>query len=337
MSAQPLDPTTVTALVANAAAAPSLHNAQPWTFRFHSGSRTFHVRADLERAMQHADPSTRGLHIGCGAALFNLRVAAADAGWEPTTRLLPDPADPGLLATVELVGPTLPETDLAPLHPAIARRHTSRAPFSDEELPEEIQDGLRGAAVAEGARLVFPDPWHVEEILDLVHDAEARDTLDAPGPGVDEDTARWTHTGTSSDTEGIPAYAFGPTQRDGRAPVRDFAGRRPMPHREKATFEKEPHLALLGTAEDQPRDWLIAGQALERVLLQATLDGLATSLTSHALEWPELRWAVRDPLSSMGYVQMVLRLGYVDPRYGEKSPATPRRPVGEVLDVLDIS
>ncbi|MFE4665757.1 hypothetical protein ACFRI7_07550 [Streptomyces sp. NPDC056716] len=33
MSASPpLDPTTVTALVRAATAAPSLHNAQPWTF-----------------------------------------------------------------------------------------------------------------------------------------------------------------------------------------------------------------------------------------------------------------------------------------------------------------
>ncbi|MGP3948973.1 hypothetical protein [Streptomyces sp. 7N604] len=70
------------------------------------------------------------------------------------------------------------------------------------------------------------------------------------------------------------------------------------------------------------------GQALERVLLQATLDGLATSLTSHALEWPELRWVVHDPQSAMGFVQMVLRLGY-----GERVPATPRRPVEEVLEI----
>jgi hypothetical protein len=49
-------------------------------------------------------------------------------------------------------------------------------------------------------------------------------------------------------------------------------------------FETTPQLALLGTVQDRREDWLRAGQAMERVLLRATLDGLATSLTSQALE-----------------------------------------------------
>ncbi|WP_367320045.1 nitroreductase family protein [Streptomyces sp. HUAS ZL42] len=328
MSAQPLDAQTVTALVGDAAAAPSMYNAQPWKFRYFRAAGTFHVRADPERTMPHADPTNRALHIGCGAALFNLRVAAAHAGWEPATRLLPDPADPQLLATVELAGPVRPETELAPLYPAIRRRHTSRYPFSEEDIPQAVQDALRGAAVREGARLVFPDEWHVESVLDLVHDAEGRDSLD---PSQLEDLVRWTRIGpdaAATASDGIPDYAFGPRKRDGKAPVRDFAGRRPVPGREVATFENKPHLALLGSSGDRPEDWLTAGQAMERVLLEATLDGLATSLTSHALEWPELRWVVRDPQSAMGYVQMVLRLGY-----GEHGPVTPRRPVADVLDL----
>nr|WP_306610731.1 hypothetical protein [Streptomyces lunaelactis] len=68
----------VTALVYDAAAAPSMHNAQPWRVRYFHGSRTFHVRADFDRVMPHADPETRALHLGCAAALPNLRVAVAD-------------------------------------------------------------------------------------------------------------------------------------------------------------------------------------------------------------------------------------------------------------------
>ncbi|MFE9650626.1 Acg family FMN-binding oxidoreductase [Streptomyces sp. NPDC006365] len=328
MSAQPFDVEAVAALVSDAAAAPSMHNAQPWKFRYLRGARTFHVRSDPERAMPNADPTHRALHIGCGAALFNLRVSAAHAGWEPATRLLPDPADPELLALVELAGPVRPETDLAVLYPAIRRRHTSRYPFSDEDIPPALQDALCGAALREGARLLFPSEWHAESVLDLVHDAEGRDSLD---PSQLEDLVRWTHIGpdTATSADGIPDYAFGPRKRDGEAPVRDFAGRRAVPGREVATFERKPHLALLGTTGDRPGDWLKAGQAMERVLLEATLDGLATSLTSHALEWPELRWAVRDPGSAMGFVQMVLRLGY-----GKQGPGTPRRPVEDVLDIV---
>lgn len=77
-------------------------------------------------------------------------------------------------------------------------------------------------------------------------------------------------------------------QDGGRAVVRDFAGGQRINGREAAAFEKTPCLAVLGTQRDGRVDWLHVGQALERVLLQATLDGLATSLSSHALEWPEL-------------------------------------------------
>ncbi|MFF3941056.1 Acg family FMN-binding oxidoreductase [Streptomyces phaeofaciens] len=326
MPARAVDAETVTALVEDATAAPSMHNAQPWKFRFRPGDSVFQVYADLDRAMPHADPTTRALHLGCAAALFNLRVAAAHAGWEPVTRLLPDPADPRLLAEVRLAGATAPDDDLAPLHPAIHRRHTSRQPFTDDEVPRAVKDALSGAALIEGARLVFPDAWHVRTVLDLVHDAEGRDATEAA-----EELRHWTRVGAEAADaarDGVPDYAFGPRGRHGTAPVRDFAGRHPVPGRGTAVFEGTPQLAVLGTAGDRPMDWLSAGQAMERVLLQATLDGLATSLTSQALEWPELRWTVRDPQSAMGFVQMVLRLGY-----GPSGPGTPRRPVDEVLDI----
>lgn len=332
MSVRELDTTTVTAMVEDATAAPSMHNAQPWKFRFLRSASALHLYADLERAMPRADPTTRCLHLGCAAALFNLRVAAAHAGWAQTTELLPDPAEPRLLAVVRLTGPAQPgndvEEDLTPLFPVIHRRRTSRHPFTDEPIPQALKDALSAAALLEGARLVFPDTWHVRTLLDLVQDAEGRDAMD---PAAAEELMRWTHVGAESSraaSDGIPEDAFGPRRRYSGAPVRDFAGRRAMPGRETAAFESTPQLAVLGTSGDRPKDWLRAGQAMERALLQATLDGLATSLTSQALEWPELRWTVRDPQSAMGFVQMVLRLGY-----GPAGPGTPRRPVHEVLDI----
>lgn len=79
--------------MAEAAAAPSMHNAQSWRFRFLTGERVLLMRADPERAMPRSDPDSRALHIGCGAALFNVRVAAAHANLVPQTRLLPEPQD----------------------------------------------------------------------------------------------------------------------------------------------------------------------------------------------------------------------------------------------------
>lgn len=330
MAVRQLDEKTVTTLVAEATLAPSMHNAQPWRFRFLTGERLLLLYADLERAMPRSDPGDRALHIGCGAALLNMRVAAAHAGLAPDVRLLPEPQDPLLLAAVRLTEQTGRGRDdeLARLHAAIRQRHTSRHPFAEKDLPEDVRTMLRDAAARESATLLFPGAWHAETVLDLIRDAESRDVMDADAR---EDLIRWTRLGAEADTavDGVPEYAFGPRKRDGRAPVRDFAGRRPVADRGTTTFEYTPHLALLSTSGDGPADWLRAGQALERVLLEATLADLATSLTSHALETPDLRLLVRDPGSGTGQVQMVLRIGY-----GPRGPATPRRPVSDVLDIV---
>ncbi|MEV0927416.1 nitroreductase family protein [Streptomyces spongiicola] len=326
MTAEPLETTVVTSLVRDATAAPSVHNAQPWRFRYLAARCAIRLFGDPERAMAKSDPDHRALHLGCGAALFNLRVAAASAGREPYTVLLPDPADPWLLAEVRLDRPVRQDDDLAALHPAIHRRRTSRFPFTGEDIPTGVLDRLRAAARTEGARLQVPGAWHVQEVLHLLHDAESRESLD---PEAREELRRWTGMGGATPPgEGVPASAFGPRQHDVTAPVRDFAAGRTVVGRGSATFEKRPQLALLGTTHDGPADWLTAGQALQRVLLQATLDGLVTSLTSQALEWPELRWALRDPASSMGHVQMVIRLGY-----GPEGPRSARRPVEDVLEM----
>ena len=67
-------------LVGAAVAAPSLHNTQPWRFRVRDGGAVIELLADPARMLPAADPGGRAAHIACGAALFNLRMAAAVAG-----------------------------------------------------------------------------------------------------------------------------------------------------------------------------------------------------------------------------------------------------------------
>ncbi|WP_257232335.1 nitroreductase family protein [Streptomyces sp. Rer75] len=328
MSVQPPADEVVTALVRDATAAPSMHNAQPWRFQYFRGRRVFHLRGDLRGSLPHSDPEQRALHVGCGAALMNLRVAVAHEGWQATTRLLPVPADPMLLASVALTGPLDGgDDDPAALYPAVRTRHTSRYPFAETPLPDSVRTALADAARREHVSLSFASGWHLQAVLDLALEAEARNLTDS---GVAADLARFTRRAddTRPATEGVPEHAFGPRRRIGKAPMRDFAGGEPVPGRPAADFETTPHLALLSTGRDRPEDWLRTGQAMERVLLQATIEGLATSFVTQALEWHDLRWPLRDPISGSAYVQMVLRLGY-----GRPGTQTPRRPVPDVLDI----
>ncbi|MCK7622229.1 nitroreductase [Streptomyces sp. RS10V-4] len=322
-----LDDTAVTALVADATTAPSMHNAQPWQFTYSRARRTLTLGADLSRAMPLADPTTRGLHLGCGAALLSLRAAAAHAGLRTATTLLPDPRSPALLAEVRLDVPHEPlDAALSGLYRVLRDRHTSRYPFAERRIPDGVRAALAEAADREGARLAFLTTPHREAVLDLIVHAEGYDRMD---DGREAEQRAWTRdTRVTAPTDGVPDYAFGPAERGGAAPLRDFAGRRTVPGRAHAAFEKRPQLASLSTTGDGPADWLRAGQALQRVLLLATREGLASSFATQPLEWPDLRWLLRDPRTGTGYVQMVLRLGY-----GPQGPHTPRRPVAEVLTI----
>ncbi|MDK0520178.1 nitroreductase [Streptomyces sp. ML-6] len=348
MSSQSLDDATLTELVADAAAAPSMHNAQPWRFRATRAGRTVTLLADLDRALPEEDPATRALHVGCGAALLNLRVSAAHRGLHAVTTLLPDPSAPAMLATVRLDHRTDGNTGetghgdadgggggdadgggdaaLAALYPAIRERHTSRYPFDEQRIPPEIRELLVGAARAEGAEFAFLASPHLEAVLDLIRDAEGYARED---PAREAEQRSWTRdTRTEAPVDGITDYAMGPRDASARATARDFLGTAPQPGRPRVPFEKRPQLALLSTAGDHAVDWLRAGQALERMLLTATLHGVSTAFATQPLEWPDLRWLLRDPVHGSGHAQMIVRLGY-----GPTGPRTPRRPMDQVLTI----
>jgi nitroreductase len=267
--------------------------------------------------LRHSDPHGRAVHIACGAALFNLRLAIMVAGREPAVRLLPDPAQPLLLATARLAGPYRPGEADRELHAAISARRTNRRPFSTRPVPPGILAELVAAASIEGAVLHLPGHEETQRLLHLASAAE-RDLL--ADPGYRAELARW--AGGQRDRDGIPGSAAGPRDPSGRTPVRDF-GTGPVDY---AWFEENPQLAVLSTGTGTRADWLRAGQALQRVLLAVTVRGIAASPLTQPLETADA-WLVRDPRSPGERPQMILRLGY-----GLPVPASPRRPVSEVLD-----
>jgi nitroreductase len=291
-------------LVAAATLAPSMHNTQPWRFRFKPTSQTIDLYADQSRMLGFADPDGRGLHIACGAALFNLRLAAAVAGRQPVVRLLPDPGQRLLLATVRLAGPCQPQQQHeTELHAAIAARRTNRSPFSGRPVPPGVLAALAEAAQIEGAVLHFPDRQEACRLLRLAQDAERALLAD---PGYRAELARW--AGGARDREGIPDEVAGPRDPARATPVRDFTPARPRPAG-YAWFEEDPQLAVLSTLGGDRADWLRAGQALQRVLLTATSRGVAVAPLTQPLETADA-WLARDPRSGIEHPQMILRLGY---------------------------
>ncbi|MFE4517271.1 Acg family FMN-binding oxidoreductase [Kitasatospora sp. NPDC056783] len=312
-------------LAAAGGAAPSLHNSQPWRFVPTPDGRGLAVYADTGRTAPLADPVGAAVHIAVGAAVFNLRVAAGQLDREPLVRLLPEVAEPELLAVFDLSRPAAAAVPFGrDLYPAIAARHTSREPFAQRDVPEAVIGELIEAARAEGVALAALEEEGVRRVLDLTAEAESRNAAD---PARTAETRAWLRPDDGSAEDGIPRSALGPQDHEARVPMREFSGHPPQgPAQPSRRFEALPQLCTLTTPGDGPLDWLRTGQALERVWLLATLHGLRLTIWHQAIEWPDTRWALRDPAAGPGHVQLVLRTGY-----GPPGAATPRRSVEEIL------
>ncbi|WP_129843598.1 hypothetical protein [Streptomyces sp. RFCAC02] len=307
------DARAVETLLRAAVAAPSIHNTQPWRFGLDAPTRTVHVRVDRTRHLPLADPHLRAQHVSVGAAVLNLRVAAAHLGWDPLVRLLPDADDPDLLATVRLAPAAEGRAPLGGLYGAVARRHTSRMPFTGRPVPEHIVSAMTAAARAEGARLDVPGIAGTRLLLRLTALAEARNTAH---PRRVAETRGWVAAPRAP--YGVPLASIGPRDRAGRIPTRDFTGPVRGFRPPALPFERHPQVALLWTREDRRTDWLLAGQALERVLLVATRHGVRTSPMHQAMEWHDLREAVAGTRRRC-FPQLLIRFGY-----GPDGGCTPR-------------
>jgi nitroreductase len=321
----------VRTVVELAGLAPSVHNSQPWHFTW--DGRLLELREDRSRALEVLDRSGRERVVSCGAALINARLCFADLGWASTTTLLPEGDDGELLAVVEPTEQRSPTQEEHELTAAAVRRATDRDPYDARPVPVEVLAVLRAAADAEGGWLHVVDAEEELELDVLLSRADAAQRSD---PEYLAELEAWR---TESGPTGVPTRAL-PTvpasARGSSLSLRDFdAGHGGSPEssaepsEDAAPVPEHPTVLVLGTEDDTRRDWLVAGQSLGRVLLHATVAGIAAQPVTSVLEVPVLRARLRAALGLVGHPQMVLRAGY-----GTHGPASHRLPVDEVLDVV---
>lgn len=141
--------TSAERLVVAATMGPTIHNVHAWRLRAAPGR--IEVHADPYRFRRMDDPSGRGLHLSCGAALVNLRLAAGQIGHEAIVRLLPDEHRPTLLASVRLAGHQRISRAERLLYAATLRPIPARRADSDEPPSRPVLNDLAAAARLEGA------------------------------------------------------------------------------------------------------------------------------------------------------------------------------------------
>ena len=283
--------------------APSVHNTQPWRFRIvdDGGNGMLEVHADESRRLPVLDPYGRQLLLSCGCALFNARVALAEAGFGTVVERYPDPLHPYVVARVHVSG-ALPVDAIAALGPAIERRRTNRRPFSGAPVPAETVEDLVAGARTEGAELI--PIRRTDDRLAVTMLSQEADRIERADPAYCAELRAWT-TADPARVDGVPTAAG----EVSRVPS-------PVDH----------CLLLLAARIDAAAGWLAAGEALERVLLEITARGYAASPMSQIVEVPRTNEQLRTRLGITSHPQLLLRVGRAP-----ETPAVRRRRLAEVI------
>jgi nitroreductase len=307
-------------IIGAAGAAPSIHNTQPWRIKVVSDD-IIELHGDPDRMLWVADPHGRALHLSCGTALFNMRLAIRMSGGKALIWPLPDPGgEPTLLASVQVAEGRRASLHEHEMFEAIGLRHTNREPFSERLVGDSVLVDLEQEAGFEYAVLRMLSARDTSIVLEIA-DAASQELAEDFDHRVE--LAKWLGGGP---TDGIPAAALGAQPEHSPPPVRDLSYAAPGIPRPRAGFERTPQLAVLSTARDEPADWLRAGQALQRVLLAATRHGLAASFLYQPMELHDMDGA-QDWWPWPEHPQIILRFGY-----GPPAAQTPRRPIEEILE-----
>lgn len=304
--------------------APSSHNSQPW--RFTIDGPVVRFWKDVERALPVIDPHDREMSISLGSALFNYRLALTKFGLAHRIEI-PETGNPA--ATVTIVEGRPEEFDFD-LFSEIPKRRTVRHPFEQGKVDQNVVEDLIHAAVMEGAWVgVVQD--EASKILLANAVAEGNRMLYA-NPEFRRELSDWMRRSGGDSKDGLTASGLGMPGADWAtgivaATVRavNLGGARA--NRDQELTEMSPALVVIGTIGDDQDDWVKAGQALQRILLNLTRHGLVASPMNQPIEVPSLRPVVASTIDQSTYPQMLLRVG----KCSKEIPAQPRRPVSEVL------
>lgn len=311
----------IRAAIGLAGHAPSLFNAQPWSWR--AGADSAELFLDTTQSYPVTDPQQREMRIGCGAVLHHLLVALAAAGWRCEVERRSG-RDGGSLALVRVTEADEPDQDALRLVEAIPNRHNDRRPFSAEPVSQDALAALQASADGEGVHLqVVTRDEHQIWLSVLTERAAALQGAEA---GYADELAR--ATGANDTSVGVRADAIPHvvSPRHSDVTLRDFELLDPGSLEIPESADEHPIWCVLWTERDAPENWLRAGEALSRVLLNATEQGLATGVQSQPVEVPMIRAQINEHLlSGLGHAQVLVRIGWSGSPDSELPPPSPRQ------------
>lgn len=316
-------------------AAPSADNSQPWCFAWHGDD--LDLRIDASRSGHVSDARYVLSDLAAGACLENMMIHAGSLGYAADLQPFPQPDDELWVARIRWrYDPGMPPVE--PLAGAIAQRHTDRRfPWSGP-IAADAQARLNAQAQRiPGPRFWWPQTSRERKAaLGVIRQAE---TLRFRSPTLHAElfsSIRFAAGWRAACEEGLaPAtLAVEPPLRPVFQALRHPAMMSLFNRLGAASvlgwrsawlpIRLSPGLCLLVIPSTARSDVLAGGRTLQRVWLQATLDGLSVQPYAAAgvlsLGFVPVEPAFRQPLSRLGsalhelcapgYGLVFLRLGH---------------------------
>ena len=293
--------------------APSSHNTQPWHFQVCNNEIL--LSAELERALPESDRNNRQLFTSLGCALENILIAADYYDLQTSVQYLPQGTEATLAAKITFGGSSFNKAEEKKDHlmTYIQKRTTNRNKYSASMPPEEWLEKIKKASVFDqDTRIDFvQEQAKRNNIADTVMKASIKAMGDH---GFRKELSKYVKSNITKSKVGMPAFGMGiPTPISLLAPtmIRYInMGKLNKKSDEELLKKHTPLFAIISTREDAKENWIKAGQAYQRVALEAERAGLKTAVMAAAIQIDEFYKELQGAFDTPFRPQVFFRMGY---------------------------
>ena len=293
--------------------APSSHNSQPWSFGVTESLILIHKNES--RSLPASDVNCRQLYISLGCALENLIVAADYYGISAEVSYFGNLKDL-IEVSFKFNRPIQFRLNdrLKHLIHSISERRTNRNKYEDT-MPD---DGFWSNSVV---RVISLDVRSNFVTVKKNKDAIADAVLDAMSVAMADDKFRlelseYVKSNYTSSGLGMPGFGMGisgPISVLIPTIIRKFNMYKLTRKQDEALLKDyTPMFGILSTHGDDPTSWIKAGQAYQRIALEAERAGLKTAVMAAAIQIGDYYKVLQKVLGISERPQVFFRIGYCE-------------------------
>lgn len=298
-------------MIEQAMKAPSGHNTQPWLFRINRDSIEIHP--DITKTLPVVDADRRELFVSLGCATENLCIATRYKGYTPIVST----SENGII-TIGLDAAS--HTQDTMLYKEISRRQTNRSVYNGTLIPDKTMQELLSVTPAGATTLHCwrKDSKEFEMLRNYILQGNKIQMSDSSFKEELKHWMRFNRKHTRQTGDGLSYAVFGAPNLP-KWLSRFIMGMCLTPKTQNGNDRKKiassSHFVLFATRQNTPEAWVDLGRTLERFLLSATKNGIATAFTNQPCELTKLSEKMQKEIPGLGATipVVLLRIGYSNP------------------------